>query len=127
MKRRSPHLGRLALFLPVLLVPALGAGADRPDLPRGPEEGKVIFAKTCAACHGPDARGIPGLGKDLVAGAFSRESSDADLIAFIERGRPADDPANTTGVAMPPKGGNPALTRQDIADVVAYLRTLQEP
>lgn len=33
--------------------------------------------------------------------------------------------ANTTGVAMPPKCGNPSLTDQDLADVVAYLRTLQ--
>jgi mono/diheme cytochrome c family protein len=29
-------------------------------------------------------------------------------------------------VAMPPKGGNPALSEEDLADVVAYLRTLEE-
>ncbi|WP_448601203.1 hypothetical protein [Thermoflexus hugenholtzii] len=42
---------------------------------------------------------------------------------FIKKGRPATDPANTTGVDMPPKGGNPALTDQDLADIIAFLRT----
>jgi disulfide bond formation protein DsbB len=32
---------------------------------------------------------------------------------------------NTTGIAMPPKGGNAALTTKDIQDVVAYVRALK--
>jgi disulfide bond formation protein DsbB len=35
------------------------------------------------------------------------------------------DPENTTGVAMPPKGGNPSLSDGDLQNVVAYIRTLQ--
>jgi disulfide bond formation protein DsbB len=46
------------------------------------------------------------------------------MIAFIEVGRPVDDPENTTGIIMPPKGGNPALSDQDMADIVAYMRTI---
>lgn len=30
----------------------------------------------------------------------------------------------TTGVVMPPLGGNPALTDADLIDVIAYVRTL---
>lgn len=123
MRRSLSRAGLLGLALLGLL--ALAAGSHAPQPPAGPGEGRALFNKTCAACHGMDARGIPGLGKDLVRGEFARRTSDAALIAFIERGRPADDPANTTGVAMPPKGGNPALSRQDLADIVAYLRTLQ--
>jgi len=121
--------GRLVLLLALglvglpLVVAAGGPGAPAPA--HGPEEGEALFQQTCAPCHGRDARGVPGLGKDLVEGAFARGLSDAELVAFIARGRPADDPANTTGVPMPPKGGNPALTREDLADIVAYLRTLQ--
>jgi disulfide bond formation protein DsbB len=85
--------------------------------------GEAIYGSTCVACHGPDAAGIPGLGLPLVDSEFVQSMSDAELIAFIETGRPASD--GTTGVAMPPKGGNPSLTDQDIADVVAFLRTLQ--
>lgn len=50
--------------------------------------------------------------------------TDDDLVTFMKIGRPADDPLNTTGVPMLPKGGNDALTDQDLYDVVAYLRTL---
>lgn len=86
--------------------------------------GEELFAATCAACHGEDATGLEGLGKDLTNSEFSDGLSDADLAAFIIAGRTADDPANTTGVAMPPKGGNPSLTEDEIDDIVAYLRTL---
>ncbi len=88
-----------------------------------PNKGKELFLGTCAACHGPDAKGVPGLGKDLTASAFVRQQTDAQLLAFIKKGRPATDPANTTGVDMPPKGGNPALTDQDLADIIAFIRT----
>ena len=45
----------------------------------------------------------------------------AALAGAPARGRPAADPANTTGVPMPAKGGNPALTRDDLADIVGRL------
>lgn len=90
------------------------------------EEGKTTFGKTCASCHGPDAKGLPGLGKDLHANVFVAGLSDAEMVAFLKVGRPASDPLNTTHVDMPPKGGNPALKDEDLADVVAFLRTLKE-
>ncbi len=88
-----------------------------------PEKGKELFLGTCASCHGPDAKGLPGLGKDLTTSAFVKQQTDAQLLEFIKKGRPATDPANTTGVDMPPKGGNPALTDQDLADIIAFIRT----
>ncbi len=90
-----------------------------------PVNGEAIYASTCATCHGPDAEGIQGLGPPLVGNEFVESLTDAELIAFINVGRDASHPDNTTGVAMPPKGGNPSLTDQDIADVVAFLTTLQ--
>ncbi len=90
------------------------------------EAGAEVFAGTCATCHGPEGKGITGLGKDFTTSQFVADSTDAELVAFLEVGRPADDPLNTTGVAMPPKGGNPALTAEDLADVIAFVRTLQE-
>jgi len=88
-------------------------------------EGELIYSQTCAACHGADATGIDGLGKSLVDSAFVAANDDGEMIAFIKLGRPASHPDNTTGVDMPPKGGNPSLDDQDLADLVAYLRTLQ--
>ena len=88
------------------------------------ESGQVWYDGTCSTCHGEAGIGIEGLGKALIANAFVAERSDDEMIAFIKVGRPASDPANTTGVDMPPKGGNPSLDDQQLADIVAYLRTL---
>ena len=86
--------------------------------------GEELFAGTCVACHGPEGRGVEGLGKDLHNNAFVDDNTDDELVAFLEVGRPAGDPANEAGVDMPPKGGNPSLTEQDLYDLVAFMRTL---
>jgi mono/diheme cytochrome c family protein len=88
--------------------------------------GQQLFI-VCTACHGPDGRGLPGLGKDLVAGEFATTATDEELHALITSGRPIWDAANTTMVDMPPKGGNPTLTEEDITAIVAYIRSLQIP
>jgi mono/diheme cytochrome c family protein len=97
---------------------------DDPAVPSA-EHGQQLFIRSCAACHGPQGQGIPHLGKDLQTSKFVEGSSDAQLVDFIIQGRAADDPLNTSHVAMPPKGGNSALTTQDLRDIVAYIRQLQ--
>lgn len=89
--------------------------------------GREVFRSVCAACHGADARGVAGLGKSLLSSDFAAGLSDRQLAAFLAEGRPADHPLNTTRVAMPPRGGNDALTDEDLASIVAYLRGLQDP
>ncbi len=124
---------RVALFalfvLGTLVLSACGGGAA-PAAPAksagDPVKGKAKFEGTCSACHGPDAKGLPGLGKDLTTSTFAKGKTDPDLIAFIKTGRPASDPLNTTKVDMPPKGGNPALSDADLADIVSYIRTLEK-
>jgi cytochrome c5 len=88
--------------------------------------GADLYKSSCSACHGADAKGIPNIGKDLVNGEFCRTRSEDDLLAFIKKGRASDDPLNTTKVAMPPKGGNPALSDSDIKSIIQYVRTLQQ-
>ena len=101
-----------------------GGGGGTPD-PAQAAAGEKVFMTTCATCHGKDAMGLPHLGKQLVNNQFVQSQGDDQLVAFVEHGRPSSDPANTTHVDMPPKGGNPALSEQDIRNVVAYLRLLQ--
>lgn len=86
-------------------------------------EGQGIFGATCSACHGLNARGIPGLGKDLVDSQFVHGLTDDALLQFIVTGRDASDPLNTTGIPMPPRGGNPSLTDDQLHAVIAYLRS----
>jgi disulfide bond formation protein DsbB len=90
-----------------------------------PVKGEELFA-TCSACHGPNGEGVEGLGKDMTTSEFIASKSDDELVEFIKVGRAPDDPLNTTGVAMLPKGGNPALTDEDLYDIVAYIRTLHK-
>ncbi len=87
-------------------------------------DGQAIYNGLCVACHGPDATGVVGLGKNLVESELVAGSTDAELVAFIAEGRPASHEDNTTGVDMPPRGGNPSLTDDDLLAVVAYLRSL---
>lgn len=88
--------------------------------------GKELFADNCSTCHGDQGQGLPHLGKDLQTSKFVAGLTDAKLVAFIKHGRSAANPLNTTHVAMPPLGGNPALNTQKLHDIVAYIRELQK-
>ncbi len=132
MRGRIVGVGLVPLVLVLIVTACGGAASTQPSSvssgPLSPDaaRGKAKFDSTCAACHGNNAKGMPGLGKDLTTSTFAKGLSDADLIAFIKKGRLVSDPANTTKVEMPPKGGNAAFTDQDLADIVAYIRTLQK-
>ena len=102
------------------------SGGNVPALTGDPAAGKTKFEGTCAACHGQDAKGMPGLGKNLTTSEFAKGKSDPELVAFVKTGRPTSDPLNTTGVEMPPKGGNSSFTDQDLFDIVSYIRTLEK-
>lgn len=137
MTRKFLFLLISTLALGLLLVACGGGDADSPS---GSEQsgdgqsttsegdavaGESLFQGTCSACHGPDAKGLPNLGKDLTTSEFAIGLTDQELLDFVKVGRPVSDPLNTTNVDMPPKGGNPALSDQDILNIIAYLRTLE--
>lgn len=121
----------LTLLISLALVACGGGGGsaaeDTPPPPTASGDataGQTAYSTTCVACHGPEAKGVAGLGKDLTTSEFVQEQSDEELVTFIKTGRPSSDPLNTTGIDMPPKGGNPALTDDDIYNIVAYLRSI---
>lgn len=87
-------------------------------------EGEALFAEICARCHGADARGIVGLGVNLVESPFVHATNDEPLVDFIIAGRLPWDPANRTGIGMPESGGAQDLTRDQILHIVMYLRVL---
>lgn len=82
-------------------------------------DAQTLFATTCIACHGPKAHGaIPGVPDLAKNGSLAK--TDEQLVrnildGFQTKGSP---------LAMPPKGGNPALTAEDAKALVAYLRTI---
>jgi len=80
------------------------------------ELGKIHYELACLQCHGEQGRG--GVGPRLASPAFLSVASDELLYHWIAKGR--------TGTAM--KGfldveqGVVQLTREQIADVIAYIR-----
>ena len=80
--------------------------------------GEEIYAQTCVACHGANGKGVlPGVPNfsraDGPLGKSNEILQQNILLGYQSEGSP---------MAMPPKGGNPALTGADIALVLRYLR-----
>ena len=72
--------------------------------------GKAIYDKSCSPCHATGAAGAPKLG-DSAAWAPRIKTGLATLVNSATKGK---------GV-MPPRGGNVALTDDEIKSVVAYM------
>lgn len=82
------------------------------------ERGKTLYTQYCLACHGTDGEGtMPGV-PDLTDKAGVLSKTDTLLLRSLLDGvqRPG------AAVAMPPKGGNPALMEEDMQAVLAYIR-----
>jgi disulfide bond formation protein DsbB len=114
----------IGIIPPTLEQPIVEVAQAHPYAQAAVDNGQRIYASLCFACHGADARGVPGLGKTLVESEFINGLTDEAFIQFMIVGRQPGDPLNTTGQLMPARGGNPALTDADLADVVAYIRVL---
>lgn len=89
-------------------------------------QGKRIFLGTCAACHAPDGSGVKGQGLSLRDSSFLHGKSDEQALAFVKAGRQPFDPESKMHLAMPARGGNPALTDASLLDTIAYARELQQ-
>jgi len=105
---------------------ALAAAGGDAELAEYIAHGTKLYANTCIACHGRDGKGMTGLGKDLINSEFVKSLDDDGLLAFVKKGRNPGDPLNTTKTDMPPKGGNPALSDDDLLDIISYVRSLQK-
>ena len=87
--------------------------------------GRSFTCPVRRAVIGPDAEGVALLGKNLHDNEFVSSLSDAELVAFLAEGRLATHPLNERRVAMPPRGGNPSLSDEDLGSIADYLRSIQ--
>jgi len=79
--------------------------------------GADVFKAKCALCHGPDGKGQTPMGKNMnvrdLGSADVQSQSDADLNNSITNGKGK----------MPKYDGK--LTKDQISDLVKYIRTLK--
>ncbi len=111
-----------------------GGPGDAVNLTGDPSSGSQIFAANCVTCHNAEGKGgIPNPGSD--AGSCpalnpinpALKSSDhmtfvTNLDLFIKHGSTPAGPGPT--FSMPPWGDKNVLSQQQIADVIAYLISL---
>lgn len=80
--------------------------------------GKAVYEQTCVACHGADGKGpVPGVPDFTKKGGPLAKPDD---VLFKNTKNGFQTPGSP--MAMPPKGGNPALKDDDIKAVINYLR-----
>ena len=95
-----------------------GAGA----LPGDPTKGATIYGQNCATCHGASLEG--GIGATLnpidKLPGVPNSLDPTFLISIITNGR-TPQPGDPKQTQMPAKGGNTALTDQDVKDVASYI------
>jgi disulfide bond formation protein DsbB/cytochrome c5 len=78
----------------------------------GVERGYDLYVTKCAACHGDNAMGQGGLGTALLGTEFTESASEEEWVQMVVEGRNG----------MPPRGGSPDLTDEDIGDILDFLR-----
>jgi len=106
MRLKSIVLGSLAIGV---IGGAVTAVAD---------PGRDVYEKTCVTCHGANGKGaIPGV-PDLTARAGPLAKPESLLVEHALKG--FQSPGSP--MAMPPKGGNPSLTPDQIKQAVRYMR-----
>ena len=81
----------------------------------GTTDGKTIYENLCTSCHTSGVAGAPKLGDKSMWGPRIAEGLDT-LIKHATEGYHGPD-----GNFMPPKGGNPALTDEQVKNAVHWI------
>jgi cytochrome c5 len=88
-------------------------GAAGDAAPREPKSGEDVVKAVCSACHQTGAAGAPKIG------------DNAAWAKLLKAGLGELTKSAISGVkAMPPRGGNPDLSDQEIARAIVYMGNL---
>lgn len=87
-------------------------------------DGQRLYLEVCAACHGQRGEGIAGLSSTALAeSTLLQEGTDAEVLETIRIGRDASAAGNHSGVPMPPSGGRPDLSDDELRAIMSFLRS----
>ena len=118
MTRRRPLT--CAVIVAALLAAGCGGGIDTSTTAGDPAAGQRAFDRSCASCHGQDARGTSS-GPPLVDRIYEpSHHGDASFQLAVRRGTPEH---HWNFGDMAPVAG---VTDQEILDIVAFVRARQQ-
>jgi len=89
--------------------PAIKPSAQKPQA-AGAADGKKVYDSTCTACHTSGVANAPKLGDKAAWAPRLKQGMDA-LVQSAEKGKGA----------MPPKGGNAALSDADLRAAIEFM------
>jgi cytochrome c5 len=95
---------------PVARVNVGAASTEVAAAPAAARSGKEVFGAVCTACHSTGAAGAPKVGDKAAWEPRVAQGMDALMHSAI----------NGKG-AMPPRGGNPAVTDEELKATIEYM------
>ncbi len=98
------------LIQPVARVELASAAPAAAEAGGAPRTGEQVVAQVCGACHGTGAAGAPKIGDKAAWGPRIAQGMSV-LLASATNGKNA----------MPARGGNPAITDDELKAAVEYL------
>ena len=109
MRSRNYIFSSLAVVT-LLFVPSLSQAQE-------PSTGKAIYEQNCADCHGSDGSGRMRAAPDFTKANGVLSKPESELVQNTING------ISGGGMfGMPAKGGNPNLSKQDIVNVIRYMK-----
>jgi EmrB/QacA subfamily drug resistance transporter len=87
------------------------------------ERGTELFAAHCAACHGPDGRGVAELGVTLVGSKYTASLAPDALVEFLKVGRMPGQPGSIRNGVMP---GFAYLPADELDAIANYVKEIHE-
>lgn len=105
------HTLPIKLMLSLMLIPVLVCAEKI--------KAEDIYVKSCYVCHGENASGnMPGV-PDLANNERLFTDREDNIVERIKTG--IQTPGN---IAMPPNGGNPDLTDEELLSVLRYVKKI---
>ena len=86
--------------------------------PGDPDAGREVYNAICVACHAENGQGLVAGVPDFTARGGRLAQSDEVLLQHIVNGYQSPG----SPMAMPPRGGDPDLTDQDLRNSLSFIR-----
>jgi mono/diheme cytochrome c family protein len=113
-----------------------GGGGDAVNLTGDPKAGELVYVSQCQLCHGPEGKGdvlnpgsddgtVPALNPiDSTLVSLDDKTNTSNIDLFIQNG--STPPGVNPALLMPAWGAQNGMSQQQIADVIAYLLSINK-